>query len=161
MTKAIQNRANKLIFSFNFPIQLPEFYQPEKGLEDALKLVIKGLKSGGESSSSSKPKAPKTKIKHNMNRDKFKNKDANEDKEYCDTDTLKQFDKDGKAAVNVNTGDLNFTPYEKAKEVDLMDFISKSDFTTVGGQNNAMEEKKMEEPADEFNFADFDNPSTT
>lgn len=38
-----------------------------------------------------------------------------------------------------------------------MDFISKSDFTTVGGVNNApAEERKVEE--DEFNFADFDNP---
>lgn len=92
MTKAIQNRANKLIFAFNFPIQLPEFYSPEKGLEDALKLVIKGLKSGGSEISSSKEvkaKKPTAKIKHNMNRDKFKNKDANEEKEYCDTDTLK------------------------------------------------------------------------
>jgi hypothetical protein len=88
-----------------------------------------------------------------MNRDKFKNKDANEDKEYCDTDTLKQFDKDGKAAGKVQAGDLNFTPYEKVKDMDLMDFISKSDFTTVGGMNNAVEEKKMEDPAeDEFNF---------
>lgn len=96
--------------------------------------MIKGLKNGPEQSSGSKAKPAKTtKIKHNMNRDKFKNKDANEDKEYCDTDTLKQFDKDGKATGNVNTGDLDFVPYEKAKDMDLMDFISKSDFTTVGG----------------------------
>lgn len=81
-----------MIFAFNFPIQLPEFYSPEKGLEDALKLVIKGLKSGGSESSASKEvkaKKPAAKIKHNMNRDKFKNKDVNEEKEYCDTDTLK------------------------------------------------------------------------
>jgi hypothetical protein len=32
--------------------------------------------------------------------------------------------------------DLSFVPYEKPKEVDLMDFISKSDFSTVGGKNN-------------------------
>ena len=35
-----------------------------------------------------------------------------------------------------------------------MDFISKSDFTTVGGRNNAQEEEKKQE---EFNFTDFDN----
>lgn len=59
-----------------------------------MKLVIKGLKSGGSESAivhkgETKSKKPATKIKHNMNRDKFKNKDANEEKEYCDTDTLK------------------------------------------------------------------------
>jgi len=150
-----------LIFSFNFPIQLPEFYTAESGLQEALKLVIQGLKGGPETMSSkadaTKPKS-KAKIKHNMNRNQFKNKDANDEKEYCDTDTLKMFDKDGKASKNAAAGDLNFTPYEKAKEVDLMDFISKSDFTTVGGINNApKEEKKIEELPDEFNFADFDN----
>ena len=35
-----------------------------------------------------------------------------------------------------------------------MDFISKSDFTTVGGRNNAQGEEKK---AEEFNFTDFDN----
>jgi hypothetical protein len=60
-----------------------------------LKLVLKGLKNGPETmtstSKASKDKEPKkpSKLKHNMNRDKFKTKDVNEDKEYCDADTLK------------------------------------------------------------------------
>lgn len=29
LTEAIKNRANKLIYAFNFPIQLPDFYKPE------------------------------------------------------------------------------------------------------------------------------------
>lgn len=44
LTDAIRNRANKLIFAFNFPIQLPDFYKPEPGLQDTLKVVLKGLK---------------------------------------------------------------------------------------------------------------------
>jgi hypothetical protein len=41
-----------------------------------------------------------------------------------------------------------------------MDFISKSDFTTVGGQNNKVEEVKQEDPAEEFDFASLDQPTT-
>jgi len=92
-----------------------------------------------------------------MKKDKFK-ADENENKEYCDADILKNFDKDGKLKKGGEEVDLNFTPYEKTKEVDLMDFISKSDFTTVGGKAAPKEEIKQEE----FNFADFDNaPPTT
>ena len=35
-----------------------------------------------------------------------------------------------------------------------MDFISKSDFTTVGGRNNTIREEKKQE---EFDFTSLDN----
>ena len=42
--------------------------------------------------------------------------------------------------------------------MDLMDFISKSDFTTVGGKNNAgMEPVREEKKNEEFDFDAFDN----
>lgn len=44
LTEAIKTRANKLIYAFNFPIQLPDFYKPEPGLQDTLKVILKGLK---------------------------------------------------------------------------------------------------------------------
>lgn len=44
LTEAIKNRANKLIYAFNFPIQLPDFYKPETGLQETLKVILKGLK---------------------------------------------------------------------------------------------------------------------
>merc|ERR1712079_394711 len=40
LTEAIKNKANKLIYIFNFPITLPEFYSPEKGLIDTLRIVV-------------------------------------------------------------------------------------------------------------------------
>ena len=36
LTDAIKNKANKLIYIFNFPITLPDFYNPERGLIDTL-----------------------------------------------------------------------------------------------------------------------------
>lgn len=46
------------------------------------------MTSTSKASKDKEPKKP-SKLKHNMNRDKFKTKDVNEDKEYCDADTLK------------------------------------------------------------------------
>lgn len=40
LTEGIKTKANKLIYTFNFPIQLPDFYNPEKGLVDTLKVVL-------------------------------------------------------------------------------------------------------------------------
>lgn len=85
--------------------------------------------------------------------------DKDEDVQYCDADVLKQFDADGKAKDAGASADLEFATYKKQESMDLMDFISKSDFSTVGGKNNAMvEERKVEEnPNQEFDFNAFDN----
>ena len=40
LTEAIKNKANKLIYIFNFPITLPDFYNPERGLIDTLRVVV-------------------------------------------------------------------------------------------------------------------------
>ena len=83
LTDAIRNRANKLIFAFNFPIQLPDFYKPEQGLQDTLKVVLKSLKNPGNENSnkagSSGPAKPIGKLKHNMNREAFQGQEGNED----------------------------------------------------------------------------------
>lgn len=97
LTDAIRNRANKLIFAFNFPIQLPDFYKPEPGLQDTLKVVLKSLKNP-EKDPGSKAGADKSKIKklnHNMNREAFQGKDEEIDLQYCDANVLSAFDKDG------------------------------------------------------------------
>ena len=44
LTEAIKNKANKLIYIFNFPITLPDFYNPEKGLIDTLRVVVNAAK---------------------------------------------------------------------------------------------------------------------
>jgi hypothetical protein len=40
LTDGIKTKANKLIYTFNFPIQLPDFYNPEKGLVETLRVVV-------------------------------------------------------------------------------------------------------------------------
>ena len=48
LTEAIKNKANKLIYIFNFPITLPEFYNPERGLIDTLRVVVSAAGSGDD-----------------------------------------------------------------------------------------------------------------
>ena len=59
--------------------------------------------------------------------------DKEDNVQYCDTNVLKQFDADGKAKNKTTDQNLEFVRYEKQESVDLMDFISKSDFSTIGG----------------------------
>ena len=150
LTDAIRNRANKLIFAFNFPIQLPDFYKPEAGLKDTLKVVLKSLKhpekDGGDKDGRGEKKIKK--LNHGMNSKVFDGKD--DDVQYCDADVLNAFDKDGNA---VNSGDAKELEFDKyiapaSGTGDLMDFINKSDFSTVGGQNNAPKEEVKKEEID-------------
>jgi hypothetical protein len=64
LTEGIKTKANKLIYTFNFPIQLPDFYNPEKGLVDTLRAVI-------ESNDSSQVAEAAKKVRGGMNRDQF------------------------------------------------------------------------------------------
>lgn len=49
LTEAIKNKANKLIYIFNFPITLPDFYNPERGLIDTLRVVVTQASEGERS----------------------------------------------------------------------------------------------------------------
>ena len=51
LTEAIKNKANKLIYIFNFPITLPEFYAPERGLIDTLRVVVSNAGDNSENRS--------------------------------------------------------------------------------------------------------------
>jgi hypothetical protein len=51
LTEAIKNKANKLIYIFNFPITLPDFYTPERGLIDTLRVVVSNAGEDGEARS--------------------------------------------------------------------------------------------------------------
>ena len=55
LTEAIKNKANKLIYIFNFPITLPDFYNPERGLIDTLRVVVSNAGGGdGEAQNDAK-----------------------------------------------------------------------------------------------------------
>lgn len=62
LTDSIKSKANKLIYSFNFPIQLPDFYNPEKGLVDTLRVVV-------ESNEPANVAEVAKKVRGGMNRD--------------------------------------------------------------------------------------------
>ena len=64
LTDSIKSKANKLIYSFNFPIQLPDFYNPEKGLVDTLRVVV-------ESNEPANVAEVAKKVRGGMNRDQF------------------------------------------------------------------------------------------
>lgn len=64
LTEKIKGKASKLLFQFNFPIQLPDFYNPEKELVETLKVVV-------NSQNPSKMGEVATKVRGGMNRDQF------------------------------------------------------------------------------------------
>jgi len=124
LTEAIKTKANKLIYTFNFPIQLPDFYNPEKGLVDTLKVVVQSAQDGG-AVSEGKLAEVASKARSGMNRDHYSAKDDEE--VYFDCNVLEKFDENQHEFDKID---------EKKKadtNIDLMDFISKADFTSVGG----------------------------
>lgn len=150
LTDSIKSKANKLIYSFNFPIQLPDFYNPEKGLVDTLKVVV-------ESNEPANVAEVAKKVRGGMNRDQFqgaggnskpssKDNTDNDDGEkeyYFDCTILDKLQGPGGEEIKADTG------------IDLMEFISKSDFSTVGGQNN-----RANQPTNAgFDFNDFNTGS--
>ena len=153
LTESIKSKANKLIYTFNFPIQLPDFYNPEKGLVDTLRVVVESNESAGVAEVAKK-------VRGGMNRDKFqgaggnskavsKDNTDNDDGEkeyYFDCTILEKLEGQGGEEIKADTG------------IDLMDFISKSDFSTVGGQNNNRANNQLANAA--FDFNDFNSANT-
>ena len=133
LTDSIKTKANKLIYTFNFPIQLPDSYNPEKGLVETLKMVVDELGSGGGNGVAE----ISTQLRKGMNRDQFQTQatkayDDGDKEYYFDCKVLENLDSskpipiDEEFKVNTNAN--------KDNNIDLMDFISKSDFSTVGGR---------------------------
>jgi len=86
LTDAIKTKANKLIYAFNFPIQLPDFYNPEKGLVQKLKFVVENK---GDDDSDKLAEITKQ-ARSGMNRDGYTAKDDEE--VYFDCNILEKFD---------------------------------------------------------------------
>ena len=64
VTDGIKSKASRIVYAFNFPIQLPDFYNPEKGIVDTLRLVV-------ESSDPTNLAEVAKKVRDGMNRDQF------------------------------------------------------------------------------------------
>lgn len=124
ITDGIKTKASRLIYDFNFPIQLPDFYNPEKGIVDTLRVVV-------QSSDPTNVAEVAKKVRDGMNRDQFKPKtvekkddDDGENEYYFDCAIIDKL----QAAAKLGEQELKVD-----KNIDLMDFINKSDFSSVGG----------------------------
>ena len=73
LTEAIKNKANKLIYIFNFPITLPDFYNPERGLIDTLRVVVTAASDveGRSEEESAKVNQVSLQLRSGMNREQF------------------------------------------------------------------------------------------
>lgn len=49
LSEAIKNKANKLVYMFNFPITLPDFTAPEEGQVEVLKLLVQNAEENNVS----------------------------------------------------------------------------------------------------------------
>ena len=168
LTDAIKTKANKLIYTFNFPIQLPDFYNPEKGLIDTLKVVVNCADEDQEHAQ--KKDAVAKKLRGGMNRDQFKDK-KNDDQAadaYFDCKIMETFNQSENEVPEekfewVRQSDLVEARREESKggSDDLFAMINKSDFSTVGGRNNTVQIKKPapkpQEVSSSNNMFDFDN----
>lgn len=66
LTEGIKNKANKLIYMFQFPINLPNFYTPDKGLIDTLRVVVSAAEGSSEGADDAKLNDVTNKLKISM-----------------------------------------------------------------------------------------------
>ena len=92
LTEAIKNRGNKIVYTFQFPIQLPDFYNPEKGLVETLRVVVSSAAEDNSGQENQKVKEVSKALRGGMNREQFENKDKELENEYfdCKLDTFDQ-----------------------------------------------------------------------
>ena len=130
LTEAIKNKANKLIYIFNFPITLPDFYNPERGLIDTLRVVVANA-GEGSSEQTSKMNQVSSKLRAGMNKEQFE--DRKEDLEaiqnvYFDCNAL---DRIAESESTVNGGAQAAAPEEELKmdkDLGLFEMINAGDF---------------------------------
>lgn len=149
LTDSIRTKANKILYTFNFPIALPDFYNPDKSLVESLKVVV-------ESNNQDDVKEIASRARGGMNREQFvqggatsskKQESNNEDGEkeyYFDCTVLE------KLATNQSQA-----PCEEMKtevKVDLMDFIRQQSFSTVKGPDAPAQNPQSDV---EFDFEQF------
>ena len=141
LTEAIKNKANKLIYIFNFPITLPDFYNPERGLIDTLRVVVTqaAVDGGRTDAESAKVNQVSAQLRAGMNREQFEEKkgedlDAITDM-YFDCNALDRIDNNAPAAVEnvINAAEeLNMD-----KDLGLFEMINAGDFATVSNNPGA------------------------
>ena len=137
LTEAIKNKANKLIYIFNFPITLPEFYNPERGLIDTLRVVVSAAGSGDDAPRSEENKnkvaQAAAQLKSGLN---FQHEEV---KEGEDPDAITDMYFDCNALDRMTEAEPAQAPQQDApgeelkmdKDLGLFEMINAGDFSTV------------------------------
>lgn len=143
LTEAIKNKANKLIYIFNFPITLPDFYTPERGLIDTLRVVVSNAGEEGQAASGSQAEAVNeatNALKAGMKKDQFEEQ-KEEDLDaiqnvYFDCNALDRLNENATGAAQPETS----APEEELKmdkDLGLFEMINAGDFSTVSANPGA------------------------
>lgn len=125
-TATIKKRSEELVAEFEFPKELlPKFYVEEEGLLDTLVVL---MESNKEAPVADRPEVVRKPIKKEERKIE-ESKDEHKDEEvYFKCSVLEGF------SDNIVFDKVNPNPPQKLDaQFDLMDFISKSDFTSVNG----------------------------
>ena len=142
LTEAIKNKANKLIYIFNFPITLPDFYNPERGLIDTLRVVVGQADEEASANPDAKMNQISSKLRSGMNREQFEEEKKGEDLEaiqnvYFDCNALDRIDEQPSAA-SVPASQADPTEELKMdKDLGLFEMINAGDFSTVSANPGA------------------------
>jgi len=144
LTEAIKNKANKLIYIFNFPITLPEFYTPEKGLIDTLRVVVSN--AGDESQMRSQSEVQKinqvsAQLRSGMNNEQFEEKKGEDldtfQNVYFDCNALDRLTEIESQVAGHGAASDPSEELKMDKDLGLFEMINASDFSTLSGAPNA------------------------
>lgn len=160
LTEAIKNKANKLIYIFNFPITLPDFYNPEKGLIDTLRVVVNAAKEDA-AGSGQKMKEVSSKLRAGMNREQYSEKDQDMENFYFDCNVLEKIE--GQQDEDYIPPPEERNPAEELKmdkQLDIFEYITNLDMGGGSGAQAAQPKPVAPPNAEEKKEAasfDFDN----
>lgn len=142
LTEAIKNKANKLIYIFSFPITLPDFYNPERGLIDTLRVVVSQAGEEASANPDVKMNQISSKLRSGMNREQFEEEKKGEDLDaiqnvYFDCNALDRIDEQPSAAsVPASVADPS-EELKMDKDLGLFEMINAGDFSTVSANPGA------------------------
>ena len=136
--KLIVYEKGDLIYIFNFPITLPDFYNPERGLIDTLRVVVSqaGDERQRSQEQSSKMNQVSSKLRAGMNREQFEEeKKGAEDLDaiqsmYFDCNALDRIAEQEHATAQAADPEEEL---KMDKDLGLFEMINAGDFSTVSG----------------------------
>ena len=122
-----------MIYIFNFPITLPDFYNPEKGLIDTLRVVVNAAKDDA-AGAGEKMQEVSSKLRAGMNREQYSEKDQEMEAFYFDCNVLEKIE--GQQDDDYVPQPEEINPAEELKmdkNLDIFEYITNLD---IGGESS-------------------------